>query len=174
MKNIIVSLVLMTLLFGACKNQTKDTPKTSSETTFEPMLKKYYEQGLQLDPIKATTSGDNRYDDLYTNALSLEHIEKQKEYYTSYLKKVNSYDKTSLTGEQQMSQAVLRWECERNLERLAFKNHAYFPIDQMWSPNLFFGQLASGASAQPFKTPSDYKKWTHQRAGSIFYNLRAS
>lgn len=167
MKKIIVSLVLISLLFGACKNQTQESLQKSAETTFEPMLKQYYEQGLLLDPIKATTSGDNRYDDLFTNALSLQHIEKQKEYYTTYLNKVNSYDKSSLTEEQQMSQGVLRWECERNLERLAFKNHTYFPIDQMWSPNLFFGQLASGASAQPFETLSDYKKWPQRVDGYL-------
>ena len=167
MKKIILSLVCIPFLIGACKNQTKDTSKTSTQASFEPMLKKYYEQGLLLDPIKATTSGDNRYDDLYTNALSANHINKQKAYYTDYLKKVNSYDKASLTKEQQMSQEVLRWECERNLERLAFKNHAYLPIDQMWSANLFFGQLASGASAQPFKTLSDYKKWTQRVEGYL-------
>jgi uncharacterized protein (DUF885 family) len=33
------------------------------------------------------------------------------------------------------------------------------PIDQMWSPHLMFGQLASGASAQPFKTVEDYRNW---------------
>ena len=87
MKKIIVSLVLTSLLFGACKNQTQESLKKSEDSTFEPMLKQYYEQGLLLDPIKATTSGDNRYEDLFTNALSLQHIEKQKVYYTTYLKK---------------------------------------------------------------------------------------
>ncbi|MEM8501029.1 MAG: DUF885 domain-containing protein, partial [Pseudomonadota bacterium] len=33
------------------------------------------------------------------------------------------------------------------------------PIDQMWSVNLIIGQLASGASAQPFDTVEDYENW---------------
>ena len=87
MKKIILSLALISLLFGACKKQTQELQQKSADTTFELMLKQYYEQGLQLDPVKATTSGDHRYDNLFTNALSLQHIKKQKVYYTTYLKK---------------------------------------------------------------------------------------
>ena len=174
MKKHILSILLITLLCGGCKNKVLNISETIADDGFEPMLKAYYEEGLLLDPIKATTSGDKRYNDQFTNALSIAHIKKQKEYYTKYLEKVNSYDMAKLTEPQQMSQAILQWECERNLERLGFKNHAYFPIDQMWSPNLFFGQLASGASAQPFETVADYIKWMQRVDGYLNWLVNAA
>ena len=54
--------------------------------------------------------------------------------------------------------AILKWECEISLDRLQFREDLQ-PIDQMWSVNLIIGQLASGASAQPFKTVEDYRNW---------------
>ena len=33
------------------------------------------------------------------------------------------------------------------------------PIDQMWSKNLDFNQLAGGTNAQPFNSVEDYKNW---------------
>jgi uncharacterized protein (DUF885 family) len=167
MKKLILSSLLVTLVFMACKNEKVNILEKTIATDFDPMLKEYYEEGLQLDPIKATTSGDARYNDQFANALSDAHIEKQKAYYIKYLEKANSYDAANLSEAQQMSQAILRWECDRNLERLGFKNHVYFPIDQMWTPNLFFGQLASGASAQPFKTVADYKNWMQRVDGYL-------
>jgi uncharacterized protein (DUF885 family) len=39
------------------------------------------------------------------------------------------------------------------------------PTDQMWGVHLLFGQFASGGSAQPFKTTSDYNKWLRRVDG---------
>ncbi len=41
------------------------------------------------------------------------------------------------------------------------------PIDQMWSANLFMGQLASGVSSQPFKTVEDYENWLRRVDGYL-------
>ena len=58
---------------------------------------------------------------------------------------------------EKMTKAILNWECDVNLEGLAFGN--YTPIDQMLSMNLMIGQMTSGVSAQPFKTVEAYKNW---------------
>ena len=57
-----------------------------------------------------------------------------------------------------MSKAVLTWDCDINLERLNFREDLT-PINQMWTMNLMFGQLASGSGAQPFETVEDYNNW---------------
>ena len=49
------------------------------------------------------------------------------------------------------------------LAQLSFKKDLLTPINQMWTINLTVGQLASGSSAQPFKTVDDYNKWLHSK-----------
>jgi hypothetical protein len=58
-----------------------------------------------------------------------------------------------------MSLDIRTWGCDINLEDFSFKNHDYFPIGQMWSINLTFGQLASAAEAQPFNTIEEHMNW---------------
>ena len=58
-----------------------------------------------------------------------------------------------------MSKAVLAWDCDMALAQASYKNDLLMPINQMWTINLTMGQLASGSSAQPFKTVEDYDNW---------------
>ncbi|MGJ8667765.1 MAG: DUF885 domain-containing protein [Patiriisocius sp.] len=168
MKKLLTLASLCLLMIISCKEKT-ETPSTAenSNENFETMLKDYYEDGLKLNPVSATMSGDNRYNDQYSNPLSQEHIAAMKNYYTSYKDKIATYDRSDLTDSQKMSLDILKWECDINLEHLSFKNHEYFPIDQMWTANLSFGQLASGAGAQPFKTVEDYKNWQKRVDGYL-------
>ncbi|MGC1515565.1 MAG: DUF885 domain-containing protein [Maribacter sp.] len=124
---------------------------------FNAVLAKYYEDGLALNPLTATFQGDNRYNDTLPDFLSKDYKQKLKTYYTDYLEKSKKFETSNLTANEQLSNAILKWECEVNLESLSFNN--YTPIDQMWSMNLTIGQLAGGSSAQPFKTVEDYGNW---------------
>jgi len=84
MKNILITSTCFLLLFSACKNETKKETTTETSTAsedFEMILKDYYEDGLKLNPVNATMTGDNRYNDQFNNLLSEEQIEKQKEYH---------------------------------------------------------------------------------------------
>lgn len=159
-QNIYTLLVLSLLLIG-CKDTTKKETTMSSqdEIPFSDLVENYYQDGLKLYPINATMQGDNRYDDVFPNNLDSLEIEKTRSFYTNYKNALDSYQTEQLSESEQMSKAILEWECDINLANLSFKNFEYFPIDQMWSVNLLMGQLASGASAQPFKTVADYNNW---------------
>ena len=144
------------IFFIACKEdgkfeETKDYPPIAS------VFEAYYEDGLKLNPLGATFEGDNRYNDTLPNFLSDDFEKKAKAYYTNYKSKLSDYSDDNLSESEKMTKAILNWECDVNLEGLAFGD--YTPIDQMWSLNLMIGQLASGASAQPFETVDDYKNW---------------
>ncbi len=153
---------LLAITLIACKNESKETPKTEPNTetsmAFNDMLDDYYEEGLKLNPLNATMSGDNRYNDKFPDVLSEGYKNELKAYYKKYREEVMSYDNTDLTDTEKMSKEVLLWDIDVNLEGMKFKKDLT-PIDQMWSPHLMFGQLASGASAQPFKTLEDYRNW---------------
>ena len=163
-------IALMIILLASCTNTPKDhyTEGNPSEIrkAFDKMLDDYYEEGLKLDPVTATFAGDGRYNNLFPNYLSEEYRATKKAYYTGYLKKLSLYKDTDLTESQRISKAILKWECNINLEGLSFRTDL-FPIDQMWSVNLVMGQFAGGKSAQPFNTVQDYNNWLERLDGFL-------
>lgn len=170
-KNFIILLFLAVALTG-CKNDQNNSETSQPENAgaqLDTILHNYYEDGLKLNPISATTAGDMRYNDQFPNFLSDEYRDSLKSYYQSYQQKVNAIDTSGLSASEKMSANILKWECNINLETLQFQKDKYMPIDQMWSANLFMGQLASGASAQPFKTVEDYENWLKRVDGFLVW-----
>lgn len=157
--------VCLVALFTACKNDEKKPQTDANEETAELLngiLHNYYEDGLKLNPVSATTAGDMRYNDKFPNTLTDSYRDSLRAYYTRYKDQVRKIDDADLTETQKMSKNILLWECDMNLETLQFQKDKYMPIDQMWSVNLFMGQMASGSGAQPFKTVQDYENWLHR------------
>jgi uncharacterized protein (DUF885 family) len=156
-KTLIIALCLIG--FYSCKEEVKkEETITAHNTEFDTILDNYFEEGLKLYPLNATFQGDERYNDILPNNLTDDFKASENKFYTTYKEKLALIDETSLTSSQQMSKEILLWECDRNLERLTFREDL-FPIDQMWTMQLMMGQLASGAGAQPFKTVEDYDNW---------------
>jgi len=167
----IVTIAIVSLLIISCKDEPKQENSSESNigVKFNELLESYYEDGLKLNPLTATATGDNRYNDLFPNTLSDAYKDSLKNYYTSYQEKLAKFDDSDLSETEQMSKAILKWETEINLETLEFRNSEFFPIDQMWSVNLNMGQLASGMSSQPFKTVDDYKNWEKRVDGYLVW-----
>nr|WP_293304805.1 DUF885 domain-containing protein [Allomuricauda sp.] len=151
---------------ASCKNEPKNEETPSKSAEFATVLDNYYEDGLKLNPLQATMAGDHRYDDSFPNMLSDVYKGESKAYYEGYKEKLSQFPDESLTESEQMSKAILLWECNINLDEFNF-NADLTPIDQMWSPNLFVGQLASGSSAQPFNTVEDYENWMKRVDGYL-------
>lgn len=161
MKKIFIAFALITGLHTQAQLKTNgevSTNPTIHNVGFITLLAHYYDDGLKLNPLAATFQGDNRYNDTLPNFLSDAYKKELVNYYEMYLERAEKFDNSKLSESEQMSKAILKWECEINLEGLAFEN--YTPVDQMWSMNLMMGQLAGGTSAQPFKTTDDYVNWS--------------
>jgi len=162
-----LTLLCIAFLIASCKNESKtvDTDINANQTeAFNKMLDDYYEDGLKLNPINATMSGDNRYNDILPNPLSNEWINAAKAHFEKYKSMLSQFNDEDLSESEKMTKAILKWECGINLEGFDF-NQDLRPIDQMWSPHLFIGQLASGQSAQPFNTVEDYNNWLSRLDG---------
>ena len=159
MKKIVLTVLVISALIISCTKEKKEVSITKENTPFNQLLIDYNEGKLQLDPIAATFAGDNRYNDVFPNFLSDEYQQKSKDFYTNYKAKLKDFKDADLTDSEQMSKAVLDWDCEMALAQGSFKNDVLFPINQMWTVNLTMGQLASGTSAQPFTTVKDYTNW---------------
>lgn len=154
-------LIAISLCCLACKedkkiSETEINVPTNNE--FESVLKIYHEEGLKLNPLNATAAGDHRFDNLLPNFLSDEYGNQLIDYYQNYKTKINSFDDSVLSKDQRLSKQILNWECNLNLEGYKF-NEDLTPINQMWTLQLTIGQLASGASSQPFNNMMDHKNW---------------
>lgn len=169
MKKTIILTSILTL-FLACQNGNKKDESTINPTAtiqpFNDMLDTYYEESLKLDPLMATAAGDNRYNNIMPNFLSDDYVKKLKTFYTTYKNLLKNYKTTDLSDSQQMTKAVLQWDCDINLERLTFRQDLT-PINQMWTKQLDIGRMASGASNQPFKTVEDYNNWLQRLEGYL-------
>lgn len=162
--------VCLVLFITGCKNENTTTVSTEGKrvnSKFDSLLNNYYEDGLRLDPISATTSGDMRYNDRFPNFLSPAYEDSLKNYYSRYKERALAFNDSQLSASEQLSKEILLWECNINLDALEFDKEKYLPIDQMWSVNLFMGQLASGAGAQPFNTVKDYEDWLNRVDGYL-------
>lgn len=141
-------------LIASCKSPS--TPAVASQhLVFDTLLKNFYEGTLKLFPLQATQNGDNRYNDLLPNNITIAFREETRQFYQSYLDSLNNYDRATLDYNDQVSYDVLKWETEINLEGLKF-HEELLPINQFWSLTLTMGQLGSGSFTQPFKTVKDY------------------
>ena len=165
MTKTLLLLATVIIFTQSCHESSKKISDTTPDD-FTGLLDNYYEDGLKLNPVMATTAGDYRYNAMFTNLLSDEHILKTKTHFQNYKAKLASYSDENLTASEKMSKAILLWECNINLDEFNF-NANLTPIDQMWSPNLFMGQLASGSGAQPFKTVKDYEDWLKRVDGYL-------
>ena len=136
MKKGILSIFAFLFLLTSCKQETpKEVKITSEKAAFNQLLKEYNEGKLKLNPINATYAGDNRFNDQFPNTLSDEYQLKTKDFYTDYKAKLTNFKDDALTESQQMSKAVLDWDCEMALAQNSFKNDVLLPINQMWTVN---------------------------------------
>ena len=154
MKKILLFSLVLTLTFTSCEKGEK---KTTTEA-FNELLSNYNEESYKLFPLNATFAGDNRYNDQLPNDLTDEFKDSLKSFYSDTKNSLSKFNDVDLTDSEKMSKDVLTWDCDINLERLNFREDLT-PINQMWTMNLMFGQLASGSGAQPFKTVEDYNNW---------------
>ena len=143
--------LLATVLVTSCTQQT-------AHEKLHELMQNYHEQTLKMNPIGATFQGDTRYNDYLPNYLDDEVIASQKAFYSETLKTLLSINSNDLNEQDKLSKKILQWECETTLMGMEFPSEL-LPIDQMWTLQLTMGQLAAGASAQPFTTVTDYTNW---------------
>lgn len=146
----IIWLIIFLILLVACQINNRENLSAIAEN--------YYQERAPLYPVEATQAGDNRYNDLYPNDISQSFKKELEAFYSKYQDLLSKIDRNALSIEDQLTYDALQWECDINLDHLKFP-YELMPINQMFSPNLFFGQLASGSGAQPFKTVKDYENW---------------
>jgi len=144
---------------------------TKKKISIDSIFKSYYDFKLQINPIEATKSGDNKYNDRIENYISKDYQDNLIKQYEEYLNLLNHYDSLDVTPEQWISVQVMRWDCtikkeglENNLVTMSspiydLPSFELMPLIQVQSLHLYFAQLATGKSVHPFNSVRDYENW---------------
>ncbi len=152
-----ISLLLIPLWIS-CQTPKGQEDINNHSLTIEEIFDEYHNEKLRIYPLEATFLGLDNFNDTLPNYISQEYIQQSRMFYTKYQDLLQSYDKESLSDEERISYDVLKWECAINLAELNFPMEL-MPLNQISSLHLTIGQLATGTSAQPFKTVKDYYNW---------------
>ena len=129
------------------------------------LYEQYWEQSLQLNPLRATFQGDPRYNDQLPNSMSAEFREKSLHFTRDWLRKIEAVGAEGLTGQDLLSYQIFVRDARNEIEGSRFPDWMQ-PINQFYSIASTVVQLGSGTGAQPFKTVQDYDNW--QRRASRF------
>jgi len=143
----IVSLLFGTESYGQTKNQA-----------LHQLFERYSIEVLKLDPLGATFQGNHSYDAELANEGASTYTAEKARFNKKYLSLLGNFDPVKLNTADRISFKVLQSILKTDLEKDQYHTE-YLPIQQFSSIPLLIGQLGSGNSAQPFKTPADYHKW---------------
>jgi len=166
---IIHLIIIVSLFFGAC--QEKKLKESKVERPIDSLFKDYTIFKKRINPLEATKAGFHEYNDQVANYISSPYKKDLIESYTRFLEELKRYDSSMVTPSQWMSMRVMAWDC--NIKREGLMNpiatvaspmydmptFELFPLMQIQSLHLYFSQLASGNSLQPFRTIKDYDNW---------------
>lgn len=167
MKQILLIFLTVSFLFSCSQNPEKKIDVISTDQLFED----YYQFKLKINPVEATKAGENDFNHYIANYISDQYLNDCVQQYNNFLTKIDAIDKELLSQSDLISLKAMRWDCAIKLEGLQNKlitipspifdlpHFKLMPLTQLSSFQLYMGQMASGASVQPFKTVVDYDHW---------------
>lgn len=166
MKQILGIALLFSTCFMACNNNSTETTTSAGNDSaaINRMFANYWEDRMKLYPLEATTAGDNRYNDIFQNDVSMAFIAEAKNFYTRYLDSIKAYNRDKLNENDRISFDIFKREMEMQLERFTY-HEELMPINQFWGNQITFGQLGSGDGSQPFNTVKDYDDFLGRMKG---------
>lgn len=170
-KLFIACLLYIILLAGSRCEQTA-TKKTNDASRFKTILENYWQGLMRLQPLDATTFGDNSMNDRFVNNCTQAYRQEVESFYSAYRDSLKQFDPTSMNETDALSYQVLKYDTDLQLEKAKYPTWK-IPFTQMGDAGntlsanylLAIGQYGSGESSQPFKTVKDYDNWLQRVHG---------
>jgi uncharacterized protein (DUF885 family) len=155
------------LFIAACGQESE--PRPEPETGIEApqqaaeeasaelsaLVQEFFERNLEMNPLLATSIGDDRYNDRLANEISPEYRQQAEALNRRCLDRLLVIDPEQLSGQDRLTWEAFRYSREMELEGLRFPSHLQ-PINQFYSITNTFVQLGSGTSLHPFQTVENY------------------
>ncbi len=166
------AFLLVTALFVvACSNDLSTNSQPAAEDPTEALNKlfdEHFERSLELSPIRATSIGDERYDDQYANSIGPEHREASRALDEEFLQRILNIDRDGLSQQDKLSYDIFKLNRETSLAGEQFSWHLA-PMNQFRSATSSFVNLGSGAGLHPFKTVKNYDDFLSRIDGFVVY-----
>ena len=156
----IATMTIAAVLLTACGGNdeaavTEEAAKVDAGEALHALFNEHFERNLEMNPIEATSIGDNRYNDRLANTLSPEFRAASEAMDREFLERLLEIDRGQLGDQDQLSYDIFRTARERSLDGYRFPAHLQ-PLNQFYSPMNYFARIGSGSSVHPFKTVKDY------------------
>jgi uncharacterized protein (DUF885 family) len=164
LKNIIPFVVLIFLTLGCATPQGTMVPDAALGTQLDQLAEAYFEETLFLNPVQATSIGDERYNHLYSASFSEENVTRSHQLAQTYLEHLRAIDRRRLDQERKLTYDVFRHNLESQIDSARFPSHLV-PLDQFRNFASSFAQLGSGAGIHPFRTVRDYDDFLSRITG---------
>jgi uncharacterized protein (DUF885 family) len=121
----------------------------------------YYDAVARNEPVSATESGDNRFDDQVGLAIAPQARARQFARYRAFQKRLQAIDRMELDLRAQTNYDVLAFELA---SRLSFQNipEHLLPVNQMDSVPMTLANYAGGEAGQPLTTVKQYKAYLNR------------
>ena len=169
MKRIILLLCIISTLTNCHNNENK----AKSNTELAAILEKYYDDRMQLFPLEATISGDNRFNNLLPVDFTDNYRDKLKDFFSKNNEAIKNIKRENLNENDQISFDIFSYEMDMALKALPLHylggsvtaSNSYMPFDQFNGVPLMLGQMGGGTGNQPFKTVADYDNWLQRASG---------
>src|SRR4051812_39815471 len=126
---------------------------------FAKLLDEYYDVNEALNPVSATFSGDNRFNDKLPIEFTDSYRDSSKKIYQKFLTSLHEFKRNELKTEDRISYDVLQWQLQMTIEGLSLKNNVFVFNQFNGVPTTSLPLLGHGTGAQPFKTTKDYESW---------------
>ena len=124
---------------------------------------RYYEAQAQLDPLSATFSGDNRFDDQLSITIAPEEVKKLFALYHRVQTELAAIDRARLSYEDSITYDLLSRELDVGIGFEKFSDHL-LPLDQMGSVPILLANFGAGTAEQPLKTVAHYDAYLNRIA----------
>lgn len=171
----LITALFLSLILAACTQEPEPAPSPQvPETTEAPeaetsaadervarldeLYQAFFEDSLELSPLRATFIGDHRWSDRWPNSLSAEYRDRILAHHRDYLARLREIGSAGLDGQDLISYRMFERERERAIESAEYPDHL-LPINQFRNPVNTLIMLGSGDGAQPFRNAGDYDAW---------------
>jgi uncharacterized protein (DUF885 family) len=170
MKMLPAAVLAVTLFIAACGKEQAEPPADVADPTasLHALFDEFFERGLELNPMRASSIGDYRFNDQFANSIGPEHREASHELDQVFLARLLNIDRKQLSRQDKLSYDMFRLNREQSLEGERFPGYLQ-PINQRLQTLNSFVQLGSGSSVHPFKTIKDYDDWLSRIDGFVVY-----
>jgi len=170
MKVLPTAMLAVALFVAACGNEQAEPPADVTDPTasLHALFDEFFERDLELNPMRASTIGDYRFNDQFANSIGPEHREASRQLDETFLARLLNIDREQLSRQDSLSYDMFRFNREQSLEGERFPGHLQ-PMNQRLQTLNSFVQLGSGSSVHPFKTIKDYDDWLSRIDGFVVY-----